>query len=432
MTTITVTADTLLSQRKGVERVIPRFEHLQVDGRQRAAAMAIASLLMGATVLTLPVAAHQALALPGIVPMLLAAALVADLVTALLVIAQFGVSGHRSLLLLASSFTFSALVMAAHLLTFRDLFAPGVLLGGENASAWLFLLWHAAFPVLVLAYVVTERCRPPSVPAARRTVVALATQFATFLVVALVAATSIHLDRSFPPLLVNDDYGAALSSGIGPVIWLTDVAVLVALLQATRGTRTIDLWLSVTVLALTLDMGLTLVSGRRYTVGWYVARANSLFSSLIVLSVFLSEVNRLYGYASRIATELEKLAFRDGLTGVANKRAFSDALCREWGIAARERRPLALVMCDLDCFKQFNDRYGHQAGDDCVQRVAAEVARCAGRPADLAARFGGEELAVLLPATDAVGAWDVAERIRHSVERLESNTRRRPWRRTSA
>lgn len=116
--------------------------------------------------------------------------------------------------------------------------------------------------------------------------------------------------------------------------------------------------------------------------------------------------------------ELSRLASTDGLTHLANRRRFDEALGQEWRRAAREETPLALLLLDVDRFKRFNDEYGHQAGDACLRAIAAAIGRPPCRPGDLIARYGGEEFAVLLPGTDAAGAAEVAERVRSAVEAL--------------
>ena len=116
--------------------------------------------------------------------------------------------------------------------------------------------------------------------------------------------------------------------------------------------------------------------------------------------------------------ELHKLAALDGLTGIANRRRFDEALRTEWQRLQREHLPLALVMCDVDHFKLYNDSLGHQTGDVCLRKVAAVLTENLKRPADLAARYGGEEFAVLLPGTDLLGAATVAEACRGRLEDL--------------
>ncbi|SEQ34516.1 diguanylate cyclase with PAS/PAC sensor [Faunimonas pinastri] len=117
-------------------------------------------------------------------------------------------------------------------------------------------------------------------------------------------------------------------------------------------------------------------------------------------------------------SELALLAASDGLTGLANRRRFDEALDAECRRASRHGTPLSLLLLDVDRFKLYNDRYGHQAGDTCLQQVAAAVEGCINRPGDLAARYGGEEIVVLLPGTDEAGAAHVAERVRKAIEDL--------------
>ena len=109
--------------------------------------------------------------------------------------------------------------------------------------------------------------------------------------------------------------------------------------------------------------------------------------------------------------ELAEQAYTDGLTGLANRRRFDESLEQEWRRAAREEVPLALLMIDVDRFKLYNDRYGHQRGDECLRAVAAAMAQVARRPADLTARYGGEEFVLLLPGVDEAGAGAIAARM---------------------
>lgn len=118
------------------------------------------------------------------------------------------------------------------------------------------------------------------------------------------------------------------------------------------------------------------------------------------------------------ADQLRAMAFLDGLTGVANRRQFDEALYKEWRACLRTRTPLALVMIDIDHFKQFNDTYGHQAGDSALQAIAKVLKDDMGRPHDLIARYGGEEFVCVLPGTDLAGAQIMAEQLRHAVQAL--------------
>lgn len=117
--------------------------------------------------------------------------------------------------------------------------------------------------------------------------------------------------------------------------------------------------------------------------------------------------------------ELHRLSMTDGLTGIANRRLFNETLVREWRRCLRLKKPMSVVMLDVDFFKKYNDRYGHQAGDDCLKAAAKEVASAAPRAGDLAARYGGEEFVLILGQTDEDGARWVANRIRQNVAGLK-------------
>lgn len=115
--------------------------------------------------------------------------------------------------------------------------------------------------------------------------------------------------------------------------------------------------------------------------------------------------------------QLARLAFTDDLTGLGNRRAFDQALDREWNRTLREGSHISLLLLDLDHFKRFNDMYGHQVGDDCLRTIAIAVKRAV-RASDLSARYGGEEIAVILPGTESSKASEIAERVRLEIENL--------------
>jgi diguanylate cyclase (GGDEF)-like protein len=115
---------------------------------------------------------------------------------------------------------------------------------------------------------------------------------------------------------------------------------------------------------------------------------------------------------------LRKLVFLDGLTGVFNRRYFDQQLGTEWARSVRNASPLSMVLLDVDFFKAFNDRYGHQAGDDCLRSIAATLKSALKRPADLVARYGGEEFACILPDTSFDDAMALASDLEVQVRKL--------------
>jgi diguanylate cyclase (GGDEF)-like protein/PAS domain S-box-containing protein len=121
----------------------------------------------------------------------------------------------------------------------------------------------------------------------------------------------------------------------------------------------------------------------------------------------------------RAETALKELATKDGLTGLSNRRSFDQTLMTEWARARQTQKPMALLFVDVDHFKLFNDRHGHQSGDECLRAIATVVSRHAARPLDLASRYGGEEFALILPDMTCDAACTVAEEIRCAVTALQ-------------
>lgn len=114
-----------------------------------------------------------------------------------------------------------------------------------------------------------------------------------------------------------------------------------------------------------------------------------------------------------------EMAMRDSLTGVPNRRAFEAALEREWRLALRTQHTISLLLVDIDLFKQYNDRYGHLAGDACLRQVAGVLQQALQRPADMLARYGGEEFVLVLPNTHGAGASKVAVRLCKQISQLQ-------------
>ena len=115
---------------------------------------------------------------------------------------------------------------------------------------------------------------------------------------------------------------------------------------------------------------------------------------------------------------LEELASMDPLTNVPNRRAFEQAVSKEWQRCQREGQPISFVMIDVDLFKEYNDNYGHGAGDECLARIAKAINGCIHRPGDMLARYGGEEFAAILAGTDSEGALQMAQQFHAAVAEL--------------
>ena len=130
---------------------------------------------------------------------------------------------------------------------------------------------------------------------------------------------------------------------------------------------------------------------------------------------FLGDYNRL----AKSVVELSAVGMLDQLTGIPNRRSFDNRLELEWSRAIREKTPISFLILDVDKFKSYNDTFGHQQGDVTLQTIAKTIKQSVKRLIDFAARWGGEEFVVLLPATDSTGAFRVAEMIRKAIENTE-------------
>lgn len=143
------------------------------------------------------------------------------------------------------------------------------------------------------------------------------------------------------------------------------------------------------------------------------------------VAIAIQQAN-LYHQLTAANHKLQQLATLDGLTQVSNRRCFDDYLEREWRRSLREQTPLALIFCDIDFFKAYNDSYGHQAGDDCLRQVAQALISTVERPADFVARYGGEEFVMVLPNTALVSAVHVADQLQGVIKALHLIHRRSP------
>lgn len=142
---------------------------------------------------------------------------------------------------------------------------------------------------------------------------------------------------------------------------------------------------------------------------------NGEVDALIGFMFDISERKKTEEQLLTLQKQLEEYSYKDGLTGVANRRMFDMVLATEWANAQRSQQPLSLILLDIDHFKQYNDHYGHVQGDDCLKSVGQALSRAASRPRDFVGRFGGEEFVLVLPETDEAAARHIAERCRQQV-----------------
>jgi diguanylate cyclase (GGDEF)-like protein len=380
----------------------------------RLLAAGIAVLLVAVSGLVLPVARTGGPEIPAFLPIFSSGVVIGDLLTAYLLFNQARLVGLTPLAVLAAGYLFTGSIAAVQLMVFPGVFSAGGLLGaGPQTAVWLWMVWHGGFAVYVLAYAGLTRRRSAPGGAVRRGLAP-----GTLLLVVLLATLATAGHDLLPSLVADGDYRRSFAVGAAPLVLAANAAAVVLLPALTRLRTIVQTWLFIAILASFLDALVTLIAGARFSVGWYVARVDSLFAAAVILIALQHEMIRLYGEVVALNRRLAQLAVIDGLTGMANRRRFDQALAEEWRRCARQRRPLSLLLADVDFFKRYNDALGHPAGDACLKAVAGAIARSVQRPGDLAARYGGEEFVVLAPGGDAAGAAELASRVRARIHDL--------------
>jgi diguanylate cyclase (GGDEF)-like protein len=385
--------------------------------RQRRYALAVALAAILVFVVVAPFAKTPLPHAPAFVPLLEVAVLVINLITAVLLFGQFAILRAWALLVLACGYLFAATMAVPHILIFPAHMAwPGP---GQHLANWLFVFWRLGFELFLIAYVLLrlsnapplQQWRPRSVIVWSIAAVAIAT--VALAVIARVAAPVL------PPLLEEDRIGFSSTVRLVAVVALLIGFVCLVLMWLRRQQSVLDVWLLVVFGMLFLSGTLsTLVNSGMFDLGFYVGRALGVFGLSFVLINLLIEYGRLYAKLAAGQHELRRLSGLDPLTGIANRRAFDEAIDGEWQRLGQERATLSLLLVDVDCFKSFNDAQGHPAGDACLSAVAHALAATALRRNGMVARYGGDEFAILLPRTDAAAAAVLAEQLRTTVRAL--------------
>lgn len=345
--------------------------------------------------------------------------LILDLTTVALLISQFSSFNSRALLALAGGYLFTASMTVAHTLTFPGLFSPAGLLDADpQSTAWLYMFWHGGFPLFVIAYALIKRW--DSRPLQPATHLLIPVSVAAAVVMAIVLGLTLLATRGvsiLPAIMAENHYTPSMAAVVSSV-WLLSLIALVTL-WVHKPHSVLDLWLMVTMCAWLIDIALSAVLNQgRFDLGFYSGRIFGLFAASFILLVLLTESGMLYKKLVQLTTMLKRLTTQDALTGIANRRAFDQALDLEWHLAMRSGLPLSLMMVDVDHFKLFNDSHGHIEGDKCLRAVAAALQSTMTRATDLVARYGGEEFAVLLPQTAVKAAGELGEELRIAVSVL--------------
>ena len=381
-------------------------------GRQQIVlAGALALVLIVAGVLCTPLAGIPLTPVPGFMTAFGTGMGVINLVLAALLLSKGSIEKRADAVRLGAAYLFVALIFVPLLLSFKDGFVPGTLIGKPMSSVWLWSFWHGGFAIMMAWYAINVGRLHPAPSILTISVIIIG------LVVGIAVLTTAGLDY-LPDLLLNGQTfftGPRMAIPIGLLI-LNGVALSLCLRLRARTTE--QLWVTVAMVAACFDIWLTFRGSNRFALGWYLSKCGSFVTSLVVFTSLFHDITRLYRSSAESNLRLEQLARLDGLTGIFNRRHFDATLRSEWGRALRDVRPLSLLMLDVDLFKQYNDEHGHLAGDDCLRAVGRCLGEGLRRPADVVTRYGGEEFAILLPDTDGAGSLRVAEMLRTAINTL--------------
>lgn len=398
-----------------VDATVVRTEAPVSVGRPGMPVLATGTLMLAMACVSFYWADLQLPANPSFMPAFGALTSLVDLLTCILLFIQARSAHDHDLRRLGTAYLFSFLSIVPHLAAFPNVFAAGSLIGTSASAVWLWCVWHAGFALCVARYAILAQ-RTAAAASSFRLFPTISITSAIVLALTCVATAGV---AQLPTILVGSGFGRLNAMGIGPFVILCNLGALLVTVVGFRGRTTLAQWLTVSLIASSLDVVLTLLGAGRFTLGWYVARCLSLATGVCVLVALLSELTRLYAATASMNRNLEALSLTDGLTGLPNRRSFDATLDREWRRALRRDELISVMMIDIDHFKSLNDRFGHPAGDTCLREVAQAIGGSPMRGSDFAARFGGEEFVVLLPNTDAAGALRIGELVRSAVEALD-------------
>ncbi|MEF2966315.1 GGDEF domain-containing protein [Paenibacillus sp. M1] len=402
---------------------------------QRRFALLLAIIITVVSLAALPFGTKILPSFGPFLPIFISWFIFADLLTAFILFNQYRASGVPSLLVMSCTYLFTGLITALHILTFPGVFSEQGMLGAnQQTSAWLWVFWHSGYPAGIIFYLIAA-ARFPQALVSKSKISALAAVglSSTFLLVFCLFKLATAEHKLLPEMIDLNDYRNAVTWGTGLAVAVINMTALLMMAVRFRGRDVLHLWISIALVALMFDIVLTLFAGARYSLGWYLARINSVIAASVMLCSVVNEVSRLFikladqhqqlldsGNKLRIANEeLLRLSSLDGLTEIPNRRRFDEIIGWELVVPEARRTPLSLLILDVDCFKAYNDHYGHLGGDHVLKTVAKTIVEEIRPYFGFAARYGGEEFAVLLSGLDARGTYEVAEKIRSAVENLE-------------
>jgi signal transduction histidine kinase/FixJ family two-component response regulator/HPt (histidine-containing phosphotransfer) domain-containing protein len=295
---------------------------------QVTAAIGVVIVLVALIAAALGVASDPGPFIPAFVPIFLTLIATMDGLTAILLLSQGRVSGDRALVVVAMAYLFAGCMAFAQIITFPGVLSETGLFAGPQSSVWLWVFWHASFPILLIISALMSRETPEHIDQwafqnfrRRLTILVLALACLALYIVT-------HYADDLPILITKGTYTELIRSGIGGVIWLVNVAALVTIVYRTKLKSIGALWLSVAMVAFLLDVSMTLLSGGRFTIGWYFGRVGSVLSATIVFAVMMTKVIRLVTTSAALNESLAE-ARQSALDALEARTNFLAAMSHE-------------------------------------------------------------------------------------------------------
>ncbi len=350
--------------------------------QQRRYALATAVVALAIAVAIVPIARIPAVAIPAFFPAFATAIMLTDAMTAYLLFRQYLTGRRPSMALLAIAYLFTSAIVIPHLIGFPGVFSKTGLFGASpQTSVWLWVAWHSGFPAFMLLYVnvyIRERTLLRAGP--RWLGPALAA--ITLVLAGLIAFVTFRFGHDLPALIVAGSYVRLISSGVGPAVFALSLAATVCLVSVTRLRTSAHLWLSVAVFAMTIDIGITLLGGARYSYGWYFARLDSLVAATVVLGALLYEAALLGERVAQAERRLRSLVdgVADALIAIdqhGNIRSFNPAASILFGLQARDAigTPLVQIVPGYDSVARESTSVHETEGvDRSGRRIPLELA----------------------------------------------------------
>lgn len=369
--------------------------------------------LAAISLLVTPIAGVHLGASYPVVAMLLSASIMGTAIIALLLLVQARSMRSLPAAVLGSGFVYAAASMVPYTFLNGGMF-PG--LGdsiGADPEGYKYL-WFSSQVGLLVAMIAYQRLRFAESTRAHTRIGGRFVILALAIAYAVVTPLAIWTP-GLPRLFDGSHYAPVFTVALAPATLVLAMAVVIESLRRRRRASVLDAWIAIVAFAAIVEAYLTVIGAGAFSVGWYAARVVLLFATTVMLSVQLVQAARLYADLIDRAEELESEAHTDTLTALPNRRRFDEEFVRAFGSAIRRASPIGVALIDIDRFKQYNDAFGHQAGDVALKQIADAIAVSVERSGDFAARYGGEEFVVILEDTTLGGAAGVAERIRSAV-----------------